>query len=134
MAKLTLEDLRKLREKQKREIEKRTTDGKESEIIIGMGTCGIAAGAKEALDAFLDELDKKGLHSVAVKQTGCMGFCSTEPTVEIHVPGMPDTIYGNVSADIARAIVNAHLIGKRLVSDHVFDKPSVDIINGVKSK
>jgi len=134
MAKLTLEDLRALRDKRKREILKRDSDGKESEIIIGMGTCGIAAGARQALDAFLDELDKKGLDSVVVKQTGCMGFCANEPTVEIHVPGMPDTIYGNVSADIARAIVVAHLVGKRLVSDYVFDKPSVDIIGGVAGK
>jgi NADP-reducing hydrogenase subunit HndB len=128
MAKLTLEELKKLREKGKREIEKRISDGKESQIIIGMGTCGIAAGAKDALDAFLDELDKKGLNSVVVKQTGCMGFCANEPTVEVRVPGMPDIIYGNVSADIARAIVTAHLVGKRLVSNHIFDKPSIDII------
>jgi NADP-reducing hydrogenase subunit HndB len=128
MAKLTLDDLRKLRDAKKAEIETRSAEGKEAEIIIGMGTCGIAAGAKSTLDAFIDELGGKGITSVSVKQTGCMGFCANEPTVEIRVPEMPITIYGNVNADIARKIVNDHIIGKKLVSDHVFDKPSVDII------
>jgi len=128
MAKLTLDDLKKLREAKKAEFQKRSTEGKESEIIIGMGTCGIAAGAKASLDAFLDELDKKDVGSVKVKQTGCMGFCANEPTVEVRVPGMPDTIYGNVNEDVARQIVNAHILAKRLVSEYVFDKPSVDII------
>ncbi len=78
--------------------------------------------------AFLDEVDRAGLDDVVVRQTGCMGYCSTEPTVEIKMPGMPDTIYGNVSSDIARRIVNDHLQRGKLVSEFVFDKPSVDII------
>lgn len=128
MAKLNLDDLRKLRDAKKGEMQKRETEGKDVEIIIGMGTCGIAAGAKDALDAFIDELDKKGISNVLVKQTGCMGFCANEPTVEIRVPQMTATIYGNVDAAVARRIVNDHIVNRKLVSDHVFDKPSVDII------
>ena len=128
MAKLNLDDLRKLRDAKKGEMQKRETEGKDVEIIIGMGTCGIAAGAKDALDAFIDELDKKGISNVIVKQTGCMGFCANEPTVEIRVPQMTATIYGNVDAAVARRIVNDHIVNRKLVSDHVFDKPSVDII------
>ena len=128
MAKMNLDDLRKLREAKKGEMQKRETEGKDVEIIIGMGTCGIAAGAKDALDAFIDELDKKGISNVLVKQTGCMGFCANEPTVEIRVPQMTATIYGNVDAAVARRIVNDHIVNRKLVSDHVFDKPSVDII------
>lgn len=128
MAKLNLDDLRKLRDAKKGEMQKRETEGKDVEIIIGMGTCGIAAGAKDALDAFIDELDKKGISNVIVKQTGCMGFCANEPTVEVRVPQMTATIYGNVDAAVARRIVNDHIVNKKLVGDHVFDKPSVDII------
>jgi NADP-reducing hydrogenase subunit HndB len=128
MAKLTFDDLKKLREAKKAELKQRSTEGKDSEIIIGMGTCGIAAGAKASLDAFLDELSKKEIDSVRVKQTGCMGFCANEPTVEVRVPGMPDTIYGNVDEAVARQIVGAHIMAKKLVTGHVFDKPSVDII------
>ena len=128
MPKLTLDDLRKLREEKKHEIEKRETEGKDIEIIIGMGTCGIAAGAKDSLESFLQEIDKQKLKNVIVRQTGCMGYCSNEPTVEIKMADMPATIYGNVNADVASKIVTDHIMNKKLVSDHVFDKPSVDII------
>ena len=127
MKRLTLQDLRALREQKKAEIARRDTSGKTGEVIIGMGTCGIAAGARAAFDAFVDELDKGALTHVVVKQTGCMGLCYSEPTVEVRMPGMPATIYGTVSAEVARKIVQEHIIGGRLVGDHVFDKPAVDI-------
>ncbi len=128
MAKLTLADLKKLRDEKKKELGRRDSEGKTTQIIIGMGTCGIAAGAKESFDAFLDEIDVKGLSDVSVTQTGCMGLCYAEPTVEVIVPGMPAIVYGNVKAEIARRIVDEHLVEKKLVSDHVFDKPAADIL------
>jgi NADP-reducing hydrogenase subunit HndB len=127
MAKLTLADLKKLRDDKKREIEKRDVEGKTTQIVIGMGTCGIAAGAKEAFDAFLDEIEAKGLSDVVVTQTGCMGLCHVEPTAEVIAPGMPDIIYGHVKADIAKRIVNEHIIKHTLVEGYVFDKPAADI-------
>ena len=130
MAKMTLEDLRKLREDKKRTLDRRDVSENDIAIIIGMGTCGIAAGAKKSLDAFLDEIDKKGLKHITVKQTGCMGLCYVEPTVEIKVPGMPDTIYGKVDEAIARIIVDEHIMQRKLVSNHIFDKLSVDIVKG----
>jgi NADP-reducing hydrogenase subunit HndB len=128
MAKLTLDELRKLRDSKKSALEKRDSEGKTAEVIVGMGTCGIAAGAKESLDSFIHEIDTQGLHHVSIKQTGCMGFCNVEPTVEIKVPGMPDTIYNNVNAEIAKRIVDEHIIENKLVSDYVYDAPSIDII------
>ena len=127
MKKLTLQDLRALREAKKAEIALRDTEGKTGEVIIGMGTCGIAAGARAAFDAFVETLGKDGLTNVVVKQTGCMGLCYSEPTVEVRMPGMPATVYGAVSADVARRIVQDHILGGRLVNDHVFDKPAPDI-------
>ncbi|MDC7240329.1 MAG: (2Fe-2S) ferredoxin domain-containing protein [Spirochaetales bacterium] len=128
MAKMTLEELRKLRSSQKSEMERRDVEGKETHIIVGMGTCGIAAGAKGALDGFLDTIKKNNLDDVVVKQTGCMGLCYAEPTVEVKVPGMPDTIYGNVDAKVAAEIVEKHIMHKELVQDHIQDKPAGDII------
>lgn len=128
MGKMTLEELRKLRAEQQGIMNRRETEGKEIHVVIGMGTCGIAAGAKEAMNAFLDEINKNSLQNVQIRQTGCMGLCYVEPTVEIKVPGMPDTIYGNVDADVARTIVQSHIMGKKLVSDHIFDRPSGDIL------
>ncbi len=129
-AKLTLDDLRKLRVETKKEMSRREDEGKEIRIVIGMGTCGIAAGAKEAFDAMVEELDAKGVGTAVVQQTGCMGFCTYEPTVEIRMPDMPTVIYGKVTADVAKTIVQKHIVGKQLVGEHIFDKPSVDIVTG----
>jgi len=128
MAKLTLAELKKLRSDEKGKVEKRDVEGKTTRIIIGMGTCGIAAGAKEAFDAFLDEIEALKLSEVAVTQTGCMGLCHVEPTAEVIVPGMPEIIYGHVKADIAKRIVNEHIVGRKLVDGYVFDKPAADIL------
>ena len=128
MAKMTLEELRNLRDAKKKEMSQRDSSDKSAQIIIGMGTCGIAAGAKVAFDAFLDELSRNDITDAKITQTGCMGLCFSEPTVEVDVPGMPRVIYGNVDGAIARRIVKEHLIGKALVSDHIFDKPAADII------
>ena len=129
MAKLTLDDLRKLRASKSNEMERRNVDGKDVSVIIGMGTCGIAAGAKVTFDAFVEALaDKPELKTVVIRQTGCMGLCYAEPTVEIVMPGMPAVIYGNVGPDVARKIVQEHLLNRRLVGDHVFDKPAADIV------
>ena len=128
MAKLTLADLKTLRDEQKKKMNAREAEGTETQIIIGMGTCGIAAGAKDAFDAFLDEIEKQEMTGVTVSQTGCMGLCYAEPTVEVRVPGMPPIIYGRVDRATARKIVTEHLAKKALVSDHIFDKPAVDIL------
>ncbi|MFA5570751.1 MAG: (2Fe-2S) ferredoxin domain-containing protein [Sphaerochaetaceae bacterium] len=128
MAKMTLEELRKLRDQKKSDIQKRDIEGKDTQIIIGMGTCGIAAGAKGVLDTFLSELDARQLANVSVTQTGCMGLCYVEPTVEVISPNMPPVIYGKVDAAVAKKIVDEHVIGNKMVSDHVFDRPSADII------
>ena len=128
MPKLTLDDLKKLRDEKKKNLQQRETEGKNIRIVIGMGTCGIAAGAKETFDTFLDELQKNNLTNVLVKQTGCMGLCYSEPTVEVSVPDMPTIVYGKVNAEVARKIVRKHIVGKLLINDHIFDKPAIDII------
>lgn len=128
MAKLTLEDLRKLRDEKKKSMTQRDAEGKRGEVIIGMGTCGIASGAKAVFDTFLDELNKADIHDITIRQTGCMGLCFSEPTVEVICDDMPRVVYGNVDEETARRIVNEHLANKKLVSDHIFDKPSMDII------
>ena len=125
---MTLEELRKLRDTKKSEIQKRDIAGKDSQIIVGMGTCGIAAGAKTVLDAFLQELDSHKIENVSVTQSGCMGLCYVEPTVEVITPGMPPVIYGKVDAAVAKAIVEDHIMRSKMVSEHVFDRPSADII------
>ncbi len=129
MAKMTLEELRELRQAQRSEMERRNVEGKECHIIVGMGTCGIAAGAKQTVEALLKSIQSHNLLDVVVKQTGCMGLCYVEPTVEVKVPGMPDTLYGNVNEEVAKEIVETHILGKRLVDGHVQDRPAGDMLN-----
>ena len=130
MAKMSLEDLKKLRDEKKGDMRKRDAEGKETQVIVGMGTCGIAAGAKATLDAFISGLDEhKLVDTCLVRQTGCMGLCHSEPTVEVIAPGMPTIIYGNVDTAVAKEIIQKHLIGKELLNGHILDRPAIDILN-----
>ena len=128
MSKLTLEDLRKMRSEKQKAMEMRDNSNKDVQVIVGMGTCGIAAGAKETFTTLIDMLNEKSLTNVLVRQTGCMGLCHSEPTVEVVVPGMPSVIYGNVDAAMARDIVEKHIIGKSLIDAKICERPSVDIV------
>ena len=130
---MTLEELRALRASKKADLIRRDTEGKDIQIIVGMGTCGIAAGAKATVDAFRQLIDEiKLTESVLLRQTGCMGLCHSEPTVEVIVPGMPAVIYGRVDSSVAKDIVREHLIGHRLLDNYILDRPAVDIITGGK--
>jgi NADP-reducing hydrogenase subunit HndB len=127
MAKLSLEDLRKLRDSKRNDLRKRDSSGKDIQIVVGMDTCGIAAGAKDTLDVFIDALDTENLvDTVMVRQTGCMGFCNSEPTVEVLVPGMPRVLYGKVDAAAARDIIKTHIKGREVVENHVLEKAAAE--------
>jgi NADP-reducing hydrogenase subunit HndB len=129
MGKMSLNDLRNLRDNKKNDLRKRDTEGKEIHVIVGMGTCGIAAGAKQTLDAFVTGLDENNLvDDVIVRQTGCMGMCHSEPTVEVIAPGMPAVIYGNVDAVVAKEIIQKHIKGKELLDGRILARPAADIV------
>lgn len=132
MAKMTLDDLRKLRDTKRRELDMRDAENKTIQVIVGMGTSGIAAGAKQTLAAFLAELEQHGLANVSLRQTGSLGLDHAEPTVEVRMPDMPDIIYGKVTPEVAEKIVRKHIIGKTLVNDHIYDRPAADIVEGTK--
>ena len=126
---MTLDELRKLRDTKKTDIQRREAEGKEIQVIVGMGTCGIAAGAKTTLDSFINALDENKLvDKVVVRQTGCMGLCHSEPTVEVISPGMPNVIYGRVDAAVAKEIVKKHILGRELLDNHILNKPAADIM------
>ena len=128
MAKLTLDDLRKLRGEKQKAMEMRDSSNKDVQVIVGMGTCGIAAGAKDTFTALMDTITEKGLSNVLLRQTGCMGLCHSEPTVEVVVPGMPTVIYGHVDVATAREVVEKHILGHELIEGKILDKPSIDIV------
>ncbi len=128
MSKLTLESLRKLRDEKKQTIALRDSDNKNIQMVVGMGTCGIAAGAKDTFGTIIDMIAEKNLSNVMVRQTGCMGLCHSEPTVEVVAPGMPTVIYGNVTSEVAKEIIEKHVVGGHLLDNHICDKPAIDIV------
>ena len=117
---MKLEDLKKIREKTEKEI--RLREGKARiRVIVGMGTSGIAAGARQSLKAFLDEISKRGLNDVIVTQSGERGLSSHEPIVTIREEGKPEIVYGDVAEDIARRIVAEHIVNGNVISDYVLE-------------
>lgn len=130
MAGITLDAFQNLHAEQRKAAERRESEGDAIHVIVSMGTCGIAAGAKRTLETFLEEAHTLKIPNVLAKRTGCMGLCYAEPTVEIQMRDMPNTLYGRVDKLVAREIVEKHLLGHRLVSKHVYDYPSRDIFHG----
>lgn len=99
-------------------------------IVVGMGTCGIAAGAREAWEELKRGVEEFGIEAeVQMKQTGCMGLCQVEPTVEVAVPGMPTVLYGRVTAEVAKRLVRKHIVERTLLDGHIQDRPAVDIVS-----
>lgn len=111
----SLEDLKKLRDQSLKNMEMRYMAGGGTRIQVGMGTCGIAAGARPVLNKFIEEIANHNLHNVVVTQVGCMGECAFEPIVEVIDNNGQKTTYCKVSERMAEEIVEEHLInGKRL--------------------
>ena len=124
----TLEDLKALREKLKADMKVRQNDG--TKIIIGMGTCGIAAGAREVMSAVLNELAVRKLNDVQVQQTGCIGMCEKEVLVDIVRPGEPRITYGKVKPEDVKKIIAEHVVNGRIVEEMVVGKLcKTDLIN-----
>jgi len=112
----TLEDLKKLREEAQRDLKVRLETG--TKIIIGMGTCGIAAGARETMQAILEELEKRAIEA-HVTTVGCIGMCIKEPLVDIEQAGKPRITYANVSPDMVPRLINEHLVKGGIVEEWV---------------
>jgi len=114
----TLEELRKIREKAQQQMKLRSTEGK-FKIVVGMGTSGIAMGAREVMKAILEEVSARDLTDVIVTQTGEKGLSSIEPVVDIIEKDKPVVTYGHVTPEIARKIIAEHIVNGRLVADFV---------------
>ncbi len=112
----SLEDLEKIKEEGLKNLSGRQSK-KRGRITVAMGTCGISAGAKETLKALVDELDKNGIEDVAVIQSGCMGLCEVEPTVEVQIGDQDPVIYGHVDSEQAKRIVKEHVMGGKILGD-----------------
>lgn len=114
----SLDELKKLREQAILQRKAKATSGN-VQVIVGMGTCGIAAGARETMKAILDEIESKNLSGVIVTQTGCMGLCEKEPIVQVVVGEQPKVTYGKVTPSVARQILEDHVGKGKVVESFV---------------
>lgn len=113
----SLEDLKKIREEALKKQQLKETSGK-TEVIVGMGTVGIAAGARETLKAILDTIERDNLSDIIVRQTGNIGLDSFEPIVQIALPGEEKVTYGKVNPEMARQIIKQHVVGGKIVEEY----------------
>ncbi len=90
-----------------------------SHVVVSMGTCGIAAGAKDVVKAFMAEAGERGLLNMTVSQTGCMGYCAMEPVIEVSCPGMEKVLYTRVTPEMVGRIVEEHIVGGKIVVEYM---------------
>jgi len=115
----SLQELAALQEKAKAAMQDSSGGGEpETRILVGLATCGIAAGARPVLEAFEQEIKRRGLKNIQVRQTGCIGVCQYEPVAEIFVPGKEKVTYVKMSADKVAEIVTEHLVNGRPVHSY----------------
>ncbi|HCU58143.1 MAG TPA: 2Fe-2S ferredoxin [Anaerolineaceae bacterium] len=113
----SLDDLKKIREEALKKQQLKETAGK-SEVIVGMGTVGIAAGARETLKAILDMIEAENLSDIVVRQTGNIGLDSFEPIVQVILAGQEKVTYGKVSPDMAKRIMKEHVVGGEIITEY----------------
>lgn len=117
MAVKSLADLKKMSSEFKNTVSLRENGDNVDSLIqikVAMATCGIASGAKEVMDFYLEELDKQGIKAV-VTQTGCMGYCYAEPTIEVKLPGKNPIVFGHVNVEKASEILEKYIKNGELV-------------------
>ncbi len=114
----SLDDLKRIREEALAKRKAKTTSG-QVQITVAMGTCGIAAGARDTMKAILEAIAEKNLEGIIVTQTGCIGLCEREPIVQVTVGDQPKVTYGKVTPEVARRILEEHVLKGQVVQDHV---------------
>lgn len=113
----SLEELKEIRERTLKNVTLRT-DVHEARVVVGMGTCGIAAGARPVMLGFVEEIARRGIEHITVSQTGCIGMCRYEPIVDVLMPGENKVTYVNVTPDMIGRIVTEHLVGAKPVREY----------------
>ena len=121
----SLAELKAIRESMQGQIGLRSEDDDTTKIVVGMATCGIAAGARPVLNELVKDVNEKGLKNVVVEQTGCIGMCEYEPIVEVFEPGKNKVTYVRMTADKADEVVEKHIVGEKPISQYTLS--DVDI-------
>ena len=114
----TLAELQAIRNRMIEQVNMRKDDNIDTRVVVGMATCGIAAGARPVMLEFVEELKRRGLENVTVAQTGCIGMCRLEPMVEVYVKGQEKVTYIHMSPEKVARVVNDHIVNGRPVEEY----------------
>ena len=114
----SMAELEAIRQKTLENIAMRKEVHDAARVVVGMATCGIAAGARPVMLAFMEEIAKRHLDHVTVSQTGCAGMCRLEPMVDVYVPGQEKVTYVKVTPDMVPRIVTEHIVNGRTVEEY----------------
>ena len=114
----SIEELMALRDAAKAKMTARDDSTEVTRIVVGMATCGIAAGARPVMNKFVEEIAKRNLSHVTVSQTGCIGMCQYEPIVEVLEPGKEKVTYVNMTAEKATKVVVEHIVNGNPVVEY----------------
>lgn len=114
----SLAELKAIRDRAQAELQMRQENPNAARVLVGMATCGIAAGARPVLNAFVEEIAKRGLKDVTVTQTGCIGICQYEPVVEVEIPGEEKVTYVKMTPEKAVKVVNDHLVNHNVINEY----------------
>ena len=113
----SLAELQAIKDRVKNSVQIRENNDVDYRIVVGMATCGIAAGARPVLNACTEEVAKRSLHNVMVTQTGCIGICKFEPVAEVFEKDGTKTTYVNLSAEKMVRIINDHIVNGNVVTE-----------------
>lgn len=114
----SLDELKRIREQAIQKREMKATPGN-VQVIVAMGTCGIAAGARDTMKSILTYMESNQISGITVTQTGCIGLCEQEPIVQVVVGDQPKVVYGKVGPDVAQRIMKEHVQGGIPVKGHI---------------
>lgn len=120
----SLAELQEIRDKAFNQMNLRKEHKDGIRVVVGMATCGIAAGARPVLNTFIQEINKYGISDITVTQTDCMGMCRLEPMVEVYIPGQEKVTYIHMTPEKAVKVVTEHIINKKPVSEYTLGSES----------
>ena len=113
----SLAELAAIRARMIEQVNLRKDDNVDTRIVVGMATCGIAAGARPVMLGFIEELKKRGIENVTVAQTGCVGMCRLEPMVEVYVKDQEKVTYVHMNPDKVARVVGEHIVNGKPVDE-----------------
>ena len=118
----SIADINAIKEKMKKVLGSREEQTEnDTRIVVGMATCGIAAGARPVINAFVEEVAKRNLKNVKVTQAGCLGMCKYEPMAQVYVPGKEVVTYVRLDEDAAKQIVTDHIVNGNVIAKYTLD-------------